>query len=92
MMLTVYSKNHCPFCDMAKRYLDSHNILFREIDIEQDAEALQFLRQQGLKTVPQIFMDSKIFVEGGWTGLSNMTPTDIRSEIELRNSLADQPL
>jgi glutaredoxin len=91
-MLTVYSKNLCPHCVQAKNYLKSKNINFREINIEQDSEAREFITQQGLRTVPQIFMDGKIFVEGGWTGLSKMTAEDILSEIELRNSLADQSL
>jgi glutaredoxin-related protein len=91
-MLTVYSKNLCPNCVQAKNYLKSKNINFREINIEQDVEAREFITQQGLRTVPQIFMDGKIFVEGGWTGLSKMTAEDILSEIELRNSLADQSL
>lgn len=91
-MLTIYSKNNCPFCVMAKNYLESKNINFREINIEQDAEAREFVQRQGLRTVPQIFMDGKIFVAGGWTGLSRMTADEIISEIELRNSLADQSL
>ena len=91
-MLTIYSKNNCPFCVMAKNYLKSKNINFREINIEQDAEAREFIIQQGLRTMPQIFMDGKIFVEGGWTGLSKMSAEEILSEIELRNSLADQRL
>ena len=91
-MLTIYSKTVCPYCVQAKNYLKSKNINFREINIEQDAEAREFIIQQGLRTVPQIFMDGKIFVDGGWTGLSKMTAEDILSEIELRNSLADQNL
>jgi Glutaredoxin and related proteins len=91
-MLTVYSKNNCPFCVMAKNYLQSKNINFREINIEQDPEAREFIQKQGLRTVPQIFMDGKIFVEGGWTGLSKMTAEDIVAEIDLRHSLADQTL
>jgi len=91
-MLTLYSKNLCPNCVQAKNYLKSKNINFREINIEQDSEAREFITQQRLRTVPQIFMDGKIFVEGGWTGLSKMTAEDILSEIELRNSLADQSL
>jgi len=91
-MLTVYSKNLCSQCDQTKNYLKSKNITFREINIEQDLEAREFIIQQGLRTMPQIFMDGKIFVEGGWTGLSKMTAEDIQSEIELRNSLADQSL
>ena len=91
-MLTIYSKTVCPYCVHAKNYLKNKNINFREINIEQDAEAREFITQQGLRTVPQIFMDGKIFVEGGWTGLSKMTAEEILSEIELRNSLADQSL
>jgi len=77
---------------MAKNYLTSKSIPFREINIEQDTEAREFIQQQGLRTVPQIFMDNKIFVAGGWSGLSKMTAEDILSEIDLRNSLADQTL
>jgi glutaredoxin len=91
-MLTVYSKDLCPNCVQAKNYLKSKNINFREINIEQDPEAREFIINQGLRTMPQIFMDGKIFVEGGWAGLSKMTAEDILSEIELRNSLADQSL
>ena len=91
-MLTIYSKTVCPNCVQAKNYLKSKNINFREVNIEDDDEAREFITQQGLRTVPQIFMDGKIFVDGGWTGLSKMSAEDILSEIELRNSLADQSL
>jgi glutaredoxin len=91
-MITIYSKNNCPFCVMAKNYLQSKNINFREANIEQDQEAREFIQAQGLRTVPQIFMDGKIFVEGGWSGLSKMTSDDIIAEIDLRHSLADQTL
>ena len=91
-MLTIYSKTVCPYCVNAKNYLKAKNIPFREINIEQDEEARGFIQQLGLRTVPQIFMDGKIFVEGGWSGLSKMSEDEIRSEIDLRNSLADQTL
>ena len=91
-MLTIYSKTVCPYCVQAKNYLQAKNIEFREINIEQDTEAKEFITQQGLRTVPQIFMDGKIFVEGGWSGLSKMTAEEIKDEIELRNSLLDQSL
>lgn len=76
----------------AKNYLKSKNINFREINIEQDPEAREFIMSHGHRTVPQIYMDGKIFVEGGWTGLSKMSTEDIISEIQLRDSLADQKL
>ena len=91
-MLTIYSKTVCPYCVNAKNYLKAKDIPFREINIEQDAEAREFIQKQGLRTVPQIFMDGKIFVEGGRSGLSKMSAEEIRSEIDLRDSLADQKL
>ena len=91
-MLTVYSKTVCPYCVQAKNYLRAKNINFREINIEEDEDAREFIQSQGHRTVPQIYMDGKIFVEGGWAGLSKMSAEDILAEIDLRNSLADQTL
>jgi alkyl hydroperoxide reductase subunit F len=91
-MITVYSKNQCHYCDQAKAYLKSKNINYREINIETDPEAREFVIDQGHRTMPQIYMDGKIFVKGGWQGLSKMTAEDIQSEIDLRNSLADQTI
>jgi len=91
-MITVYSKNNCSNCDNAKNYFIKKNISFREINIDDDVDAREFILAQGHRTMPQIYMDGKIFVEGGWTGLSKMSTEDIISEIDLRNSLADQTL
>lgn len=92
MMLTVYSKTACPHCVNAKNFLKNKNINFQEINIEQDTEAREFIQSQGHRTVPQIYMNGKIFVKGGWTGLSNMTAEDILAEIELRDALGQQTL
>lgn len=91
-MLTVYSKNNCPYCVQAKNYLKSKNINFQEINIEENEESRDFIKSQGHRTVPQIYMDGKIFVEGGWNGLSKMSADEILSEIQLRDSLADQKI
>ena len=91
-MLTIYSKNNCPFCVQAKHYLQSKNIHFREINIEQDSDAREFIQGRGHRSVPQIYWADKIFVEGGWAGLSKMSTEDIENEIELRSSLQDQTI
>jgi mycoredoxin len=39
MELTVYSASWCRDCREAKRFLNTHNIPFKEIDIEQDPGA-----------------------------------------------------
>lgn len=80
-MLTVYSKNVCPFCVQAKNFLKLKNIDFQEINIEKDPTAKEFIVSQGHRTVPQIYLGDKIFVEGGWTGLSKMTDEEIHSRL-----------
>ena len=92
MMLTIYSKTVCPYCVQAKNYLKQKNINFREINIETDSEAREFLQSEGHRSVPQIYFNGKIFVKGGWEGLSKMNAEDILNEIELRAALLNQSL
>jgi glutaredoxin 3 len=83
MMLTVYSKTVCPFCVNAKNFLKSKDIPFEEINIEKDEQARQFILEKGHRTVPQIYFQGKLFVEGGFQGLSKLTQTDIRERMNL---------
>ena len=69
MKATVWSKDHCPFCDQAKALLKNKGIEFEERNItsgtwtkEQLLEAVPTAR-----TVPQIFLDDKLI--GGFTEL-----------------------
>ena len=68
-MLTVYSKNNCPFCVQAKRLLESKNVPYEEINIEEKPDARQMLLDRGLRSVPQIFNQEEL-VPGGFQGLS----------------------
>jgi glutaredoxin 3 len=68
-MITVYSKNNCPFCDRAKALLESKDIPFTVIKMEDAPEAKDFLMAQGLRSVPQIFKDG-VLLPGGYQGLA----------------------
>jgi glutaredoxin len=68
-MLTVYSKNNCPFCVQAKQLLESKGVEYTEVNIEYDTDARQMLVDQGLRSVPQIFHGYEI-IPGGFQGLS----------------------
>jgi glutaredoxin len=68
-MITVNSKNNCPFCDRAKALLESKDITFRVIKMEDDPGAREFLMDQGLRSVPQIFKDG-VLLPGGFQGLA----------------------
>ena len=68
-MITVYSKNSCPFCDRAIALLESKSIPFQVIKMEENTGAREFLMEQGLRSVPQIFKDG-VLLPGGYQGLA----------------------
>ena len=68
-MITVYSKNNCPFCVQAKSLLQLKGVDFEEVKIDESSEAREFIVGEGHRTVPQIYRDGKLLVEGGFQGL-----------------------
>jgi glutaredoxin len=77
-MITVYSKDNCPFCDRAKALLESKEIPFRVIKMEDEPSAREFLMDQGLRSVPQIFKDG-VLLPGGYQGLAGKDETFFES-------------
>ena len=69
MTLTVYTKNNCPFCDRAKSLLESRGVAYNTINLEQQPDARDFLVDQGLRSVPQIFNGTTL-IQGGYQGLA----------------------
>jgi glutaredoxin 3 len=69
-MITVYSKNNCPFCVQAKNLLKIKGIDYTEIKIDENAVAKEFVLSEGHRTVPQLYKDGKLLVEGGYQGLA----------------------
>ena len=80
-MLTVYSKNNCPFCVQAKNLLALKNIPFAEVKIDEDSAAKDFILSEGHRTVPQIYKDGKLFVQGGFQGLSKLTEDQLKDRL-----------
>jgi glutaredoxin len=68
-MITVYSKNNCPFCDRAKALLENKGVEYTVVNIEEAPEARELLVDQGLRSVPQIFNDG-VLLAGGYQGLA----------------------
>jgi glutaredoxin 3 len=78
-MLTIYSKNQCAFCEQAKALLKSKDIAYEEIKIDENAEARDFILSEGHRTVPQIYKDGKIFVQGGFQGLRQLNEEQLKA-------------
>lgn len=80
-MIIVYSKPRCEYCNIAKAWLTKHNLPFNTIDISEDENAKAFVIEQGHRTVPQIYWDDQLLVEGGATGLVSMSLEDLAAKI-----------
>ena len=80
-MLTVYSKNNCPFCVQAKNLLALKNIPYEEIKVDENPEAREFIVGEGHRTVPQIYKGKTLFVEGGFQGLSKLNEQQLKERL-----------
>lgn len=69
-MLTVYSKENCPFCVKAKHRLDLLGLEYEEKVLGVDITKEEFLAiYPNARTVPQIIEADGTNI-GGWTQLS----------------------
>jgi glutaredoxin len=60
MELTLYSSRWCPDCREAKRFLDKHNIAYKEIDIETTPGAAEeVVKNTGKRAIPQFVIDGQ---------------------------------
>lgn len=74
MSVTVYSKDNCPFCVQAKNLLKMRGVEYTEVRVDLDPAAREFILSEGHKSVPQIYKDGKLIVEGGYMGLAKQMP------------------
>ena len=85
-MITVYSKPNCPYCDRTKIWLEHNDLPYQIVDVMVDSNALEFIKSQGHKTVPQIYFNGAVLVEGGYTGLTKQDPNSIRETINQKDA------
>lgn len=56
-MLTIYTKDYCPYCIQAKNLLSSLGATYEEVDVTHDQDTLMdIVKKSGMRTVPQIFL------------------------------------
>ena len=57
-MVIIYSTSWCPSCISAKRLLDSKEIKYKEINVEEvDISREELIKIAGAATVPQIMIN-----------------------------------
>jgi len=68
MSVTIYTKDFCPYCDMAKSLLQTMKVRFDEAKIGTDVTRDELLEvAPAAKTVPQIVINQKLI--GGYDDL-----------------------
>lgn len=59
----VYSTSTCPYCFMAKDFLNENKIRFEDINVQEDrAAAEEMVKKSGQNGVPVIDIDGEIIV------------------------------
>jgi glutaredoxin len=54
---------------MAKSLLENRDIPFETVNIDEDEQAKEFVISEGHRTMPQIYQNGELYVEGGFNGL-----------------------
>jgi glutaredoxin len=67
--LTIYSIENCAACLAAARFLAMREIPHKVIKIDEDMDAMLFIKKEGHRSFPQIYEGDKLFVAGGYNGL-----------------------
>lgn len=59
----VYSTTVCPYCDMAKKYLDEKRIEYVNVDVSKDSDAMaEMTKKTNQLSIPVIDIDGEIIV------------------------------
>lgn len=71
-VVTIYTKDYCPYCDRAKNFFKASNIPFEEKEVTNNPELLAEMlsKAKGRKTVPEIFFGEELI--GGWDDLEQV--------------------
>ncbi|EOW6719406.1 glutaredoxin-like protein NrdH [Cronobacter dublinensis] len=57
MRITIYTRNDCVQCHATKRALESRGIAFDTINLDEQPEAIDTLREQGFRQLPVVMAD-----------------------------------
>lgn len=73
--VTVYTKSACPQCDSTKKLMKTLSISYNEINIEENPEVLDFLKNEGFRAAPVVMTEND-----SWAGFN---------EAKIRSLVAD---
>lgn len=62
LLIEIYTKSGCVYCDRAKKLLNDKEVKFTEIRVDSNPDRLEEMhyRTRGARTVPQIFINDRL--------------------------------
>ena len=63
--VTVYSKADCIQCKMTKTWLETAEVQFTEINVEEKPESIEQLKLHGFSSLPVVAINS---LDNAWAG------------------------
>ena len=61
--IKVYTKNRCPKCDATKSFFESHGISFVTVNVEENEEALEYVKYDlGVTSLPVVTQGDVVVV------------------------------
>jgi NADH-dependent peroxiredoxin subunit F len=80
--VTVYSTKNCPYCRMAKAFLDKHGVPYEGIDVDEDPDAAKkMIELSGQRGVPVIIVDNEVIVGFDSQRLNDLFGETITGEV-----------
>lgn len=79
-MIVIYSAPGCTVCDQAAALLESKGIKYEKTDIYEDNDAMNNMRDLGLRSVPQVFLqdgDTLVHI-GDFKKLKSLTDAQLQ--------------
>ncbi len=63
MTIKLYSTPTCPWCSMTRKYFDTRNVQYQDIDVTKDRNAVEeMVAKSGQRGVPVIDIDGSIII------------------------------
>ena len=70
--ITIYTKDNCPQCEATKKKFHSLGVPYNEIDLDENAGAVDFVRWLGYSQAPVVVVsrceDNNVVIDQHWSG------------------------
>lgn len=76
--IKLYTQPNCTYCDNIKSMLDQTQFNYKIINIQEDSAALEFMKEAGHTTVPQLYANS---IHVNTKNTEDYTPEELHQQI-----------